>query len=193
MAHVQNVINSNEIKILAGIFLMVLGLGVTGIEIPSARAEVGSPSSGVAVRRQGRGALRGPWARFRQLRQRYRSLARDPAHNGKITKGSRREAYVGLRLEARGALPGPIVREKSGSSEFVDAAGRRWDVKAFNSHFPPERGGFVLERALSKLSSQFRSGEKVILDTANLTPHHLDALRRGVEARGWRARVLWYP
>ena len=119
-------------------------------------------------------------------------LARDPAHGNKMTKTSKREAFVGIMLEMRGKLPGPIKREKTGASEFVDARGTRWDVKAFNSHWPQKSGGFLLERALRKLGTQFAGGEKVILDTANLTPAHKKQLREGLDQRGWSDNVLWF-
>ncbi len=126
-------------------------------------------------------------------RQRFFALARDPAHNGKITKGSRREATVGIRLERMGLLPGQIRRESTGSAEFVDGKGRLWDVKGFRSNFPPERGGFVLKRAVKKLMGQFQSGENVILDTKHLSTEHTTQLKTTIKQRGWSDRVLWYP
>lgn len=131
--------------------------------------------------------------RARHSLGRWRKLAADPAHGGKITKNGKREALVGLHLERAGKLPGPIVRESSGSSEFIDAHGQRWDVKAFNSHFPQRSGGFKLERAMHKLETQFRGGENVILDTANLSRDHLQSLKQALEQRGYSNRVLWYP
>ncbi|MCA9666557.1 MAG: hypothetical protein KC503_13240 [Myxococcales bacterium] len=124
---------------------------------------------------------------------RWRKLASDPAHGGQITETSKREALVGLRLERAGKLAGPIVRESTGSSEFIDAKGQRWDVKAFNSRFPQKSGGFRLDRALRKLETQFAGGENVILDTANLSRDHLQALKRALHERGHSHRVLWYP
>ena len=127
------------------------------------------------------------------VRERAATLARDPAHNGQITRTSRREAMVGLQLEKKGLLPGPIRREHTGHSEFVDGRGVRWDVKAFDSRWPVGKGGFVLEEAMAKLERELRLGENVILDTRHLSRAHRLELSGAIEARGWSKRVLWYP
>ncbi|MCK5799004.1 MAG: hypothetical protein KAI47_17550 [Deltaproteobacteria bacterium] len=129
-------------------------------------------------------------SRFAFLR-RVVQLAVDPAH-GRMTPNSKREGIIGVTLEARGRLPGPIVREPTGKSEFVDATGTMWDVKGFNSHFPGKQGGFILERAAAKILGQFRGGENVILDTKNLSSHDEKLLRREVVRRGWSKRVIWF-
>ena len=118
-------------------------------------------------------------------------LAQDPAHNGKETPGSRREAEVGLSLEEAGELPGPIQRDPSGAAEFIDATGQKWDVKAFNSNFPPRKGGFKLETAMDKIRGELDAGENVILDTKNLSPAHQQQLREAIEAQGWGDRIKW--
>jgi hypothetical protein len=104
-------------------------------------------------------------------------LARDPAHGNRMTSSSKQEAIVGIALEAAGKLPGPIVREQSGKSEFVDANGQRWDVKAFTSKYPKRKG----------------VGENVILDTRDLDVADQRALQREISKNGWNNRVLWYP
>ena len=127
------------------------------------------------------------------FRLRFLKLAGDPAHGGDITKGSFREAYVGLRLERSGILPGAITRDPSGSAEFQDGAGTRWDVKGFSSHWPVAEGGFLLANAESSLAEELAAGQNVILDRKSLSSAHDEALARLVVARGWQARVLWYP
>jgi hypothetical protein len=120
-------------------------------------------------------------------------LAADPAHNGKATPGSRREAEVGLGLEKSGALPGPITRDPSGRAEFIDADGQKWDVKAFNSNFKPRKGGYDLKKSLTKIEGEFNEGENVILDTKDLKPEHVAELKAAIEAKGWADKILWYP
>jgi hypothetical protein len=120
-------------------------------------------------------------------------LAADPAHNGKATPGSRREAVVGLGLEKSGALPGPITRDPSGRAEFIDANGKKWDVKAFNSNFKPRKGGYDLKKSLTKIEGEFNEGENVILDTKDLKPEHVAELKAAIEAKGWADKILWYP
>jgi len=202
---------------LALVALLLMGAAPVTVEArPRARYHNRVPHRRWQRARQARLRLPGRFRRPRQLRarplERRRSerrarrpdrsisalrrmvrLARDPAHNNKITTTSKREAIVGVALERAGRLPGPIRREKSGRSEFVDAAGRRWDVKAFRSDFAPAQGGFVLERALRKLRKQFTGGEGVILDTTHLRGDHLRSLRRAIARRGWDKNVLWYP
>ncbi len=118
-------------------------------------------------------------------------LEKDPAHHGGITPNSRREAVIGERLEQVGLLHG-VQREETGAAEFVDAEGRKWDVKGFHSEFPPEHGGFVLKTALAKLEHQFEGGENVILDTQHLSAEHQDALRGALHERGWDDKVIWF-
>jgi hypothetical protein len=126
--------------------------------------------------------------------QRLNDLAKDPAHGGKITPGSMQEARVGLDMEESGKLPGPIERDPTGGAEFRDATGQDWDVKRFNSNFPPNRGGYDLTSSLSKINEAVRTGENVILDTSNMSESAIQELRAAVEARpGLAGKVLWWP
>lgn len=125
--------------------------------------------------------------------ERLDELAQDPAHGGKITPKTRHEAEVGLELEGSGKLPGPIQRDPSGAAEFIDANGEAWDMKSFNSNFPPKKGGFDLNRDVGKIASELDKGENVILDTTNLSAEHAQQLRDAVAANGWTDRILWYP
>lgn len=124
---------------------------------------------------------------------RLQELAKDPAHGGKITAKGLHEAEVGLSLEEKGRLPGPIKRDPTGEAEFIDANGGRWDVKSFNSHYPPRKGGFSLNRDLGKIEGELNKGENVTIDTTDLTPDHTQQLRNAIEAKGWSDRILWYP
>lgn len=124
---------------------------------------------------------------------RLQELAKDPSHGDKITAKGLHEAEVGLSLEESGRIPGPIKRDPTGAAEFIDAGGTKWDVKSFNSSFPPRKGGFELNGSISKIEGELVKGENVILDTTCLTPNHTQDLRRAVEARGWSDRIRWYP
>lgn len=127
------------------------------------------------------------------FRQRVRELSPDPAHGNQITPNSRREGVIGATLEARGILPGPIKRESTGKSEFVDAKGVQWDVKAFNSKYSPKQGGFTLAKAVKKLSGEFKGGERVILDSKDLSKRHRAELKNEIQRRGWTSNVVWFP
>jgi hypothetical protein len=127
------------------------------------------------------------------FRQRVRELSPDPAHGNQITPNSRREGLIGATLEARGVLPGPVKREPTGKSEFVDAHGVRWDVKAFNSKYLPKQGGFTLAKAVKKLAHEFKGGERVILDTKDLSKPDRQLLAKEIARRGWASRVIWFP
>lgn len=125
---------------------------------------------------------------------RLEDLARDPAHGGNITPNSRQEATIGLDLEDSGQLPGPIRRDPTGGAEFVDANGQDWDVKGFNSNFPPNRGGYNLNSSMQKIHESIRDGENVIIDTSKMTPQAVQELRTAVEANdSWAGKVLWWP
>ncbi|WP_421734913.1 hypothetical protein [Cellulomonas sp.] len=125
--------------------------------------------------------------------RRIDELAGDPAHGGKITDASRAEAEVGVGLEESGAVRG-LRRSANEAEEFIDDAGRAWDVKAFHS----ERGRFNLDAAMRKISQEMNwSNENIMLDTRNLSSSDLSSLREAVEAATARGelplRVLWWP
>jgi hypothetical protein len=127
-------------------------------------------------------------------RRRIEELAQDPAHDGKISPKSTREAEVGIALEQQGKLKKPIRRDpRSDGGDFVDADGKVWDVKAFDSRWPPRKGGFKLDRDIRKIGEVLKQGEYIILDTQNLTPDHIEKLHEAIEANGWSDKILWYP
>jgi hypothetical protein len=126
--------------------------------------------------------------------QRLDELSRDPAHGGKITPGSREEAEAALGLEERGQLSGPVTRSADPSADFVDGAGRPWDVKAFRSSVPGRRGAFDLTKTVTKIRQELRLGENVILDTRNLTSAHTSALKQAVQQLAESGgKVLFWP
>ncbi len=128
-----------------------------------------------------------------RTRQALDDLARDPAHNGKVTPGSPGERQVGLALEARGDVPGPIQRDPSGKADFLDGLGTKWDVKSFNSGFPPGKGGFSAARDAGKVDKSLAQGENVMLDTSKMTLADVAALRAEGAARNWGDKVKWWP
>ena len=127
-------------------------------------------------------------------RQSVEALAKDPAHNGRISAKSMREAEVGFALEQSGKLKGPIRRDpRPDGGDFIDADGKVWNIKAFDSRWPPRKGGFNLRRDLSKIGEEIKRGENVILDTENLLAEHVKLLREAIVSEGWGDRILWFP
>jgi WXG100 family type VII secretion target len=124
---------------------------------------------------------------------RYKPLATDPAHGGVISEKTLRESGVGLALEGRRQLPGPITRYPTPAAEFTDATGQAWDVKTFNSNFPPRKGGFELEKSMTEIHSELGKKENIILDTKDLSAAHIQELRQAIEKAGIQDQVRWYP
>ncbi len=120
-------------------------------------------------------------------------MAKDPAHGNQITQKGIQEREIGLLLETRGYLKSPIKRDPSGSAEFIDGDGVKWDIKGFNSNYPPRKGGFNLERDIGKIEAEINKGENVILDTTQLNQIHLQQLKTVIEAKGWSSQIRWYP
>ncbi len=96
-------------------------------------------------------------------------LALDPAKGGKITPGSIQEAVVGFKAQALGVLP-TLSRESTGSSEFVEASGKTWDVKGPVSppqgvdKIPSKSWVFDAHHQVDKLRHDFSQGDNVLLD-----------------------------
>jgi hypothetical protein len=137
---------------------------------------------------------------------RWNDLSQDPAHNGKVTENSKTEADIGLSLEHDGRLPGPIVRDPTGASEFIDANGQHWDVKSPQSYYPgttnkipPKKGGFTLDpnnkkNFQNKVDSQLQGDENVIINTQNMDPADAQALKDYAASRSdWTGKVIFYP
>lgn len=130
---------------------------------------------------------------FPRTPEELEALASDPAHGGEVTPKSLQERAIGLELEQQGVLEGPITRDPTGSAEFIDANGQKWDIKGPNSSFPPKKGGFKLEKDLAKIGDELDRGENVIVDTSKMSNKDLNALQAGVEEKGWSDRVVWWP
>ncbi len=86
---------------------------------------------------------------------RFKDLASDPDHAGAIKSETRAEAMAGLEAEAEGLIPGPIKRGPKGT-EFYDAQGRPWDVKAPPSPSPGEKRIFESEAVGSSIRKELR-------------------------------------
>jgi hypothetical protein len=126
---------------------------------------------------------------------RIRLLARDPAHGGKTTPGSLREAEVAVSLEESGQVKGPIQRDPTGAADFIDASGTEWDVKGPNSNVPPAQGGFELATDVAKIDKSLALGENVMVDTGKMTPADVAALKAEGAKPGhnWGDRVKFHP
>ncbi|OMF94232.1 hypothetical protein [Paenibacillus sp. FSL R7-0337] len=124
----------------------------------------------------------------------YEDLARDPDHNSNIDDKTRIERQAGLELEVRGELMGPIVRDPvTGRGEFIDGNGQVWDVKGFNSNYPPKKGGFRLDKAMADIEDELRKGENVILDTTKLSKDHIEQLTNAISIMEWKGKIRWWP
>ena len=132
-------------------------------------------------------------ARFGRNEAEYESLAKDPAHSGKVSVKSEQEPKVGLELEERGGVPAKLIRDPTGAAEFVDGAGQKWDVKGFNSDFKPSKGGFDLQVDANKVDKSLKAGENVMLDTSKMTQGDVTALKAEGTARSWGKRVVYWP
>ncbi|WP_139829194.1 hypothetical protein [Paenibacillus aquistagni] len=122
----------------------------------------------------------------------YESLAKDPAKNFKINEKSKIERLAGLELEARGDLPGPVVRDTNpAGAEFIDATGVKWDVKGWYSKFAPK--GYTLEKAIADIEESLSKGENVIIDSSKMFPEHITEVRKAVKELGLSEKLLWWP
>ncbi len=128
-----------------------------------------------------------------RTKEEFDDLARDWGQNGRVYSKSIQERTVGLGIEERGDVPGPIRRDQTPASDFIDATGQPWDVKGFHSGYPPKKGGFDLEVDAAKIDRALQSGENIMLDTSKMSPADIAALRSAGEARGWGNRVQWWP
>ena len=145
---------------------------------------------------------------------RLQELAKDPAHNNKISPKSLHEAVVGLRLEAKGLPDGltpPITRdERPGGGEFIDGNNTVWDVKSPITYIPgsrrkPPKGGFDVDNEIGDIEQELDKGENVILDSTNLDDDdkralqekidqkRLEEMSAGTQPPKWSGRIIWYP
>lgn len=120
--------------------------------------------------------------------QRFDDLAADPA-TGRLRP---EEAQVALDLEARGVVAGPVTRPAS-NADFVDALGQEWDIKQFNSRAPIKNGGFVLETSVGQIQTELLSGERVVIDTRNMSREHMNQLWDRLVELGVNHDIVWWP
>lgn len=177
-------------------FAALSALGVTAIAgqllLNEASGEGGPESGGSGSGGSGRGQPQ--WeadsvksGRFTESDlPRLRDLSRDPAHGGARSRASWAEAEVGHGLEKGGKVRG-LQRSPNPGEEFIDSAGRAWDVKAFRSN------GFNLEKAMQNIQRELRVGENVMLDTRHLSAEDFLKLDEALTRAGHGGRVLWWP
>jgi hypothetical protein len=130
--------------------------------------------------------------RFGRTEAEYQDLARDPDIGDRITDKTIAERDAALGVEQRDGL-GKLVRDTQGA-DFVDTdSGQQWDVKAFNSNFSAENGGFEVAKDAGKVDRDLGLGENVIVDTRNMNEQDVGALKAEGDRRGWGDRVRWWP
>jgi hypothetical protein len=101
---------------------------------------------------------------FNRTAQEFEDLARDPDGGWLVTPKGAEERRIGLDLESRGVLQGPIRRDTvKGRAEFLDINNVAWDIKGFKA------ADFDLARDLGKVRDELGKGENVILDLSDLT------------------------
>ena len=131
--------------------------------------------------------------------EQLQDLANDPAHAGStrpsdMAKGQH-EAEIGLDLEEQGLL-NDIVRDPTGNAEFIEngGSGTHWDIKSFNSNFPPKQGGTTLDTAMESIAESLSQGENVVIDTTNMSAELIDQLTQAISAQGLGNQIIWwYP
>lgn len=149
--------------------------------------------------------------------ERLADLARDPDHAGKASPSSIAEAEAVMGLEDAGLIPTGSRRPPTrDGSDFHDPTGQKWDVKAPRSRtnliheiqekarakgkpapeLPtdrPIRGEFTVESTLKELRKEIEAGEKVIVDTRNMQPADVEALREAIATAGLEDHVKFFP
>lgn len=120
-------------------------------------------------------------------------LGKDPAQGGKVTPSTLREAEVAVALEEAGQVKGPIRRDPTGGADFIDADGKPWDVKGFDSGHTPAQGGFELATDAAKVDKSLALREDVMLDTGKMSATDISALKAEGVKRGWGDRVKFFP
>ncbi|MEV5834254.1 hypothetical protein [Nocardia sp. NPDC052112] len=141
---------------------------------------------------------------------RVEELAKDPAHGGKITDKSRREAEVALGMEHDGQLNGPVTRAPmengKDTGDFVDGDGQHWDMKQPTDTFPPTagpmagqpmpptmRGAYNAEEFEKMVGEELGTGENVMIDRQNLSEAGLQSVQEVVGKHPeWAGKVVIY-
>jgi hypothetical protein len=86
---------------------------------------------------------------------RFKDLASDPDQGSTISSSTRAEAMAGIEAETQGLVKGPIKRGPNGT-EFYDAEGCPWDVKAPPSPKPSDRFIFSAKEAGKSIRKELR-------------------------------------
>lgn len=113
--------------------------------------------------------------------EQYRDLARDPDKGGKIDPTSLQERSAAISAWQSGQIKGPLVRDTMGG-DFIDAKGNQWDVKSFNSRYST---GFGLPVSADRIDFELGLGERVIVNTENMSASDVAALKAEGTRRGW--------
>lgn len=142
--------------------------------------------------------------------KRVDELAQDPAHGGKVSDKSRREAEVALGMEHDGQLTGPVTRapmvDGQDTGDFVDGAGKHWDMKQPTDTFPPAAGnmagqpmpptmrGAYNEQDFEKMvGDELGTGENVMIDRQNLSEAGLKSVQQVIAKHPeWAGKVQIY-
>jgi hypothetical protein len=122
---------------------------------------------------------------------RFKELVKDPAHNGKVTSQSVKEAMTGLEAEKQGLVKGPIERGPQ-RIDFYGADGVPYDVKTPPSPppgapwpFKPKKpGDAILDQIREEFPNKATGAPehvKVLLDTSYMTPADRASLWRYLE------------
>lgn len=132
-------------------------------------------------------------------------LAKDPAHGGKVTGLSKREAAVAAQAEADGDLPGPVTRtplnaEGGDEGDFTDSTGQKWEVKSSPDVKPDYSKGAgqpipnpqTDAKFTEMIDTELGKGQKVLLDPHGMTATRLAHLQELVAGNPeWEGQVTW--
>jgi hypothetical protein len=120
------------------------------------------------------------------------ALKHDPAHGGKVTPGSEREAEVIEDLYRKGEISKP-ERDESGAADFKDAEGRDIDIKRLE----PDRGHdkeSQMAHLIEKIGESLRDREYVVIDTGSASDKDTATFKDMIERDhpGWVDHILWH-
>ncbi|MBA4538154.1 hypothetical protein H1Z61_13670 [Bacillus aquiflavi] len=121
-----------------------------------------------------------------------------------VTKGSKKEAVIGLELEQRGEF-GKLERSLDPKAEFIDTTtGKKIDVKSFESNpigadgkpiTSPRKGAFKVENAMKNIIKEFEKNgnDIVVVDKTNLKLEHIKELEGAIKQSGLENKIIWWP
>jgi hypothetical protein len=133
-----------------------------------------------------------------RTREEYSSLARDPARGTKVDYKGVKERSIALDLERQGKL-GKVIRDPQPEkgADFIDTStGQKWDIKSPISHpkghTSVRKGAFNVDKMIANVKKEISRGNKVILDTRQLTSKDRQAFKDAIHAEGLDKSVIWY-